>query len=32
VQTQMTMDPLVHVPGLPTSYTVSGQASQVCLQ
>jgi Flp pilus assembly protein TadG len=32
VQTQMTMDPLVHVPGLPTQYTVNGLASQVCLQ
>jgi Flp pilus assembly protein TadG len=32
VQTQVTMDPLVHVPGLPTQYTLNGQASQVCLQ
>jgi len=32
VQTQMTMDPLIHVPGLPTTYTINGSASQVCLQ
>lgn len=32
VQTQMKMDPLIHVPGLPTTYTINGQASQVCLQ
>jgi len=26
VNTQYTMDPLIHVPGLPTSYTLHGQA------
>lgn len=32
VQTQMTMDPLIYVPGLPKQYTITGSASQVCLQ
>ena len=32
VQTQATIDPLIHLPGLPTTYTITGQASQVCLQ
>lgn len=28
VTTQATFDPLIHVPGLPTSYTIHGSASQ----
>ena len=32
VRTQVTMDPLVHVPGLPKTYTLYGTASQKCLQ
>jgi Flp pilus assembly protein TadG len=32
VQTQATISPLVHLPGLPTSYTVYGQAIQKVLQ
>ena len=32
VQTQATMDPIIHLPGLPTSYTLYGQAVQKCLQ
>jgi Flp pilus assembly protein TadG len=32
VQTSVTMDPLIHVPGLPTQYTINGSASQICLQ
>jgi Flp pilus assembly protein TadG len=32
VQTQATISPLVHLPGLPTSYTVHGQAIQKVLQ
>ena len=32
VQTSVTMDPLIHVPGLPRQYTITGSASQVCLQ
>jgi Flp pilus assembly protein TadG len=32
VQTQATYDPLIHLPGLPTTYTLSGQATQKCLQ
>lgn len=32
VQTQSTIDPVVHFPGLPRSYTVQGQAIQKVLQ
>ena len=32
VVTQATIDPLIHIPGLPTTYTVHGMASQMCLQ
>lgn len=32
VVTQATIDPIIHVPGLPTTYTINGQASQLCLQ
>ena len=32
VVTQATVDPLIHIPGLPTTYTIKGQASQLCLQ
>jgi Flp pilus assembly protein TadG len=32
VVTQATLDPMIHVPGLPTTYTIKGQASQPCLQ
>jgi len=32
VVTQATIDPIVHLPGLPTTYTINGQASQACLQ
>jgi Flp pilus assembly protein TadG len=32
VVTQATIDPLIHIPGLPTTYTVHGKASQMCLQ
>jgi Flp pilus assembly protein TadG len=32
VDTQATVNPLIHVWGLPTSYTVNGQAIQECLQ
>lgn len=32
VNTQATLDPLIHLPGLPTSYTLHGQAVQKCLQ
>ena len=32
VQTQVTMDPLIHVPGLPTTYTLYGTAVQKCYQ
>jgi len=32
VNTQATVDPLIHVPGLPRSYTLHGQAVQKCLQ
>jgi Flp pilus assembly protein TadG len=32
VVTQATIDPLIHLPGLPTTYTINGQASQLCLQ
>jgi Flp pilus assembly protein TadG len=32
VQTQGTFDPLIHAPGLPTSYTIHGRAIQNVLQ
>ena len=32
VNTSVDLDPMIHVPGLPTTYTIHGQASQTCLQ
>lgn len=32
VKTQVTIDPLIHAPGLPTSYTIQGGATQNVLQ
>jgi len=32
VNTQATIDPLIHVPGLPHTYTLKGQAIQKCVQ
>ena len=32
VSTQVTFDPLIHLPGLPTTYTLKGRAVQQCLQ
>jgi len=32
VQTQVTMDPLVHIAGLPRTYTLYGTAVQTCYQ
>jgi len=32
VTTQAVFSPMINVPGLPTQYTLNGQASQVCLQ
>jgi Flp pilus assembly protein TadG len=32
VNTQVTIDPLVHVPGLPRTYTLKGKAIQKCVQ
>lgn len=32
VNTQATIDPLIHLPGLPTKYTLKGQAIQKCAQ
>ena len=32
VQTKVTMDPLVHIAGLPTTYTLYGSAVQNCYQ
>lgn len=32
VNTQATFDPLIHLPGLPTTYTLKGKAVQKCLQ
>lgn len=32
VNTQASIDPLVHLPGLPTQYTLKGQAIQKCVQ
>jgi Flp pilus assembly protein TadG len=32
VKTQVTMDPLIHLPGVPRTYTLYGSAIQKCLQ
>jgi Flp pilus assembly protein TadG len=32
VQTQVRMNPLIHVPGLPATYTLNGSAIQKCYQ
>jgi len=32
VNTQATIDPIIHLPGLPTTYTVKGHAIQRCAQ
>jgi len=32
VTTQVQLNPMIHVPGTPMTYTISGQASQTCLQ
>lgn len=32
VNTQATVDPLIHLPGLPTTYTLKGQAIQKCAE
>lgn len=32
VSTQTTLNPIIHVPGTPQTYTIKGQASQTCLQ
>ena len=32
VVTQASIQPLIHLPGLPTQYTITSQASQLCLQ
>lgn len=32
VNTQATLDPLIHLPGLPTTYTLKGQAILKCAQ
>jgi Flp pilus assembly protein TadG len=32
VNTQATVNPLFHIPGLPTTYTLKGKAIQKCLQ
>jgi len=32
VNTQVSFDPLIHLPGLPTTYTLKGKAVQKCLQ
>jgi Flp pilus assembly protein TadG len=32
VNTQVTIDPIIHVHGLPTTYTLKGQAIQQCAQ
>ena len=32
VNTQATIDPLIHVPGLPRTYTLKGKAIQKCVQ
>lgn len=32
VQTQVKMNPLIHVPGLPATYTLNGSAIQKCYQ
>jgi Flp pilus assembly protein TadG len=32
VNSQVSFDPLIHLPGLPTTYTLKGKAVQKCLQ
>jgi Flp pilus assembly protein TadG len=32
VQTQVVLNPIIHVPGTPMTYTIKGSASQRCLQ
>ena len=32
VNTQVTINPVIHIPGLPTTYTLKGKAVQRCLQ
>jgi Flp pilus assembly protein TadG len=32
VKTQVQLNPIIHVPGTPATYTITGQASQTCLQ
>jgi Flp pilus assembly protein TadG len=32
VKTSVTFDPLIHLPGIPTTFTLKGQAVQKCLQ
>jgi Flp pilus assembly protein TadG len=32
VKTQVQLDPIIHVPGTPQTYTIKGEASQNCLQ
>lgn len=32
VVTQATINPLIHIPGLPTTYTLHGRATQTCFQ
>jgi Flp pilus assembly protein TadG len=32
VQTQVDLNPIIHVPGTPQTYTIKGSASQTCLQ
>ena len=32
VNTQATIDPIIHLPGLPRTYTLKGQAVQKCVQ
>ncbi len=32
VNTQVSFDPLIHLPGLPTTYTLKGKAVEKCLQ
>lgn len=32
VTTQVQLDPIIHVPGTPSTYTITGTAAQTCLQ
>jgi len=32
VYTEATIDPMIHIPGLPTTYTIDAHASQLCQQ